>query len=92
MLHAIFTMINFIALFCVLFIDRARARFYAVLFAAGLPAAFVFENVTTFLGFWVYHSEPKVLLISLYTWLLYMPYLGFCYFLGRRLSSTGGGR
>jgi len=86
MLHEIFTLFNFIVLGIILFSDKKHIRKCALLFAVGLVCAFIFENLTTFLGFWYYHSEPKALLISFYTWILYVPYLGFCYFVGNRLG------
>jgi ABC-type enterochelin transport system permease subunit len=77
---------NFIILFIVVLLDRRRLKDYVLLSALGLAFALIFENVTTFLGFWYYHSEPKILLLSLYSWLLYIPYLGFCYFIGGKLG------
>jgi hypothetical protein len=84
--HIYFLLFNFIIFLVVVWFDRRIIRDYALLCFFGLVAALIFENITTYLGFWYYHSEPKIILISLYTWLLYMPYLGFCYFLGRRLG------
>ena len=84
--HVYFLLANFAILAAVVWFDRKHLRDYIILSAVGLAAAFVFENFTTYFGFWIYHSEPKILLISLYTWLLYVPYLGFCYFVGRRFS------
>jgi hypothetical protein len=87
--HILFLIITFALFSLVLWADRGRKKDYAVLSAVGLATAIVFENLTTFLGFWVYHSEPKIMLISLYTWLLYIPYLGFCYFIGKRFGGDG---
>ncbi len=84
--HLYFTLFNFAVFGIVLWLDRRRARDYALLSAVGLAAAFIFENATTVLGFWQYHSGPYVPYVSVFTWLLYVPYLGFCYFIGGRLG------
>ena len=78
--HAYFLLINLIVFLVIAFVDRKRYMHYVLLGLVGLVLAFVFENLTTYLGFWYYLSEPKALFFSIYTWLLYIPYLGFCYF------------
>lgn len=84
--HLFFALFNFAVLLVVLLVDKKNIKNYVLLGIFGLAAAFVFETATTALGFWYYHSEPKVFVISLYTWLLYIPYLSFCYFIGSRLA------
>ena len=84
--HLYFMLFNFVILGFVLWFDRRRLKDYFLLSILGLAAALVFENFTTLLGFWYYSSEPKILLVSLYAWLLYVPYLCFCYFLGGKLG------
>ncbi len=84
--HLYFTLFNFVILGFVLWFDRRRLKDYALLSILGLAAALIFENFTAFLGFWYYSSEPKILLISLYTWLLYVPFLSFCCFIAGRLG------
>jgi hypothetical protein len=84
--HLYFALFNFIILGFVLWFDRRRLKDYAFLSIIGLIAALMFENVTTYFGFWIYYSEPKIGLMSLYTWLLYIPYISFCYFAGGRLG------
>jgi len=88
--HAYFIAINFVVLALLLFYDRKRIKEYLLLFAVVMPAALIFENLTTYLGFWFYHSEPKIFLLSFYTWLLYIPFIGFCYFLGKRFGGRNG--
>ncbi|MBI3036975.1 hypothetical protein HYY73_04480 [Candidatus Woesearchaeota archaeon] len=88
--HSSFFLLNLALTAAVVVIDRRRIRDYFFLWLLGLAAAFVFETATTALGFWNYHSEPKVFLISLYTWLLYVPYLSFCYFVGNVVSNVVG--
>lgn len=81
--HYTFFIINFLLFTILMFIDRKRIKDYLWLICIGLVFAYIFESVTTYLGFWIYYSEPKIPLISLYTWLLYAPYLSFCYFIGQ---------
>jgi hypothetical protein len=84
--HSLFFFINVVLFMGILFLERKRWKDYVLLGVFTLVAAFVFENATAYMGLWVYRSQPKVLLISLYAWLLYVPYIGYCYFLGRRLG------
>jgi hypothetical protein len=86
--HYLFVIINFLILGVILYIDRHRLKEYLGLFALGLLCAYIFETVTTLLGFWQYHSSPKIPIISMFTWVLYVPYLGFCYFLGDKLVNN----
>jgi len=80
--HFIFLAANLLVLVVVLYFDRKNLKNHAWLWIVGLAAALVFENITTYLGFWFYHSEPKAGLVAMYTWLLYVPYLSFTYFIG----------
>jgi len=72
------------------FFDRKDARDYVFLGVFGLLCAFAFENATAYAGFWTYHDVPLLPLVSVYSLLLYVPYLGFCYFLGRKLVKKHG--
>ncbi len=87
--HAVFVLLNFGILLSLLIADRGRAREYVLLGAFGLMCAFIFETVTTALGFWHHVSVPQIPLVSLYTWLLYAPYLSFSYFVGNALVKHG---
>jgi hypothetical protein len=84
--HLSFLLINYIILILIIYIDRKEWKDYLFVSLLGLALAFFFENMTTYWGFWVYNSEPKVVFISLYTWLLYAPYLSFCRFFVRRVE------
>jgi len=88
--HLTFFLLNLAVAFVVFYIDRKRIKSYVLLIAFGLVAAFIFETATTAAGFWQYHSQPKIFLISLYSWLLYIPYLSFCYFIGNRFGHELG--
>lgn len=90
MLYGYFTLINFIILGIILYIDRKRLKEYEILFVVAIVAAFIFENIAAFLGFWQYHTGFNILLISFYTWVLYLPHIGYCYFLGNRLGGEKG--
>lgn len=87
--HLYFTLFNFAIFAVVLFIDRKRIKDYFLICILGLIGALIFENTTTYLGFWFYHSEPKIIFVSFYTWILYVPYLAFCYFAGQKLFKVG---
>jgi hypothetical protein len=80
--HLVFFLLNLGVLAIILIIDKANIKKYVLLLSIGLVLAFIFETVTIYLGFWHYHSQPNVPLISLYTWLLYAPYLSYCYYIG----------
>ena len=90
MLHEYFTLFNFFLLGVILYIERKRLKEYKILFVVAIISALIFENVTTYLGFWIYHSEPKIFLISFYSWILYLPYIGYCFFLGNKLWGEKG--
>ena len=74
---------HYVVLAVLIVSDRKDAKNYLLLGLFGLACAFVFENITAYLGFWQYHDVPVLPLISVYNWLLYVPYLGFCYFIGK---------
>jgi|GEM_PF-1799339 len=78
----IFFIISMAILATVLIIDRKRIKKHLWVISIGLILAFIFETGTTYLGFWIYHASPKIIIISLYSWLEYMPYLSLCYFAG----------
>lgn len=87
--HIHFFIFNLAVTAVIWYIDRKRIKEYAVLSCITLFLAAIFENATTFLGFWSYHSEPKFILISVYPWLMYVSYISYCYFfanfiMGRR--------
>jgi hypothetical protein len=91
MQHYIFFIINLIILGSILFIDRKRLNDYYWIIGIGLLFAYVFETITTYLGFWQYHSLPLIPLISLYTWLLYATYLSLIYFIANMFMKVKDG-
>jgi hypothetical protein len=86
MQQAVFFAINFLILAAVCIVDKRYIRRYFLLCVFTLACAFVFETVCTFMGFWSYYALPKIPLISLSSWLLYAPYISFCYFVANRIS------
>jgi hypothetical protein len=86
MQQVVFFAINVIVFAAVCAVDRKYLKDYLFLCLFTLAIAFVFETACTFLGFWSYNSLPKIPLISLYVWLLYAPYISFCYFVANRIG------
>ena len=84
--HLYFFLLNFCVFLIIIFLDKKKYKDYLLLILFALILAFVFENFTIHLGLWYYHSEPKILFLSLYTWLLYIPYLSFCYFVSNKVA------
>ncbi len=78
--HAYFFAINFAIFIAILLLDRTRWKNYIALGLLAMLLDVIFEVIPIGAGIWNYYSEPKVFGMSLYTWLLYIPYLGFCYF------------
>ncbi|MBU0472375.1 MAG: hypothetical protein KKF89_02620 [Nanoarchaeota archaeon] len=86
MSHFLFLILNTFVLSIILIIDRKNLKSYLLLSFLGLIVAFIFETVMTYYGFWTYYAEPKIPLISLCTWLMYIHYLAYSYFIGTRLG------
>lgn len=84
--HLLFLALNYLVFLALVYVDRKDWKKYAYISLLGLLLAFVFENVTAYWGFWHYYSEPRVPFVSLYTLLLYVPYLSFSHFIVRRLE------
>ncbi len=83
--HIYFVLFNFTILAFILYFDRKNIKNYVIIGIVGLITSFAFENLTTYLGFWYYHSKPLALYFSFYTWILYVPYLSYTYFVVNRL-------
>jgi len=83
--HAYFFLFNFIIFLVIILLDRKKYKDYIFLGLLALLFDAVFEIFPIATGMWYYHSEPKVLGMSLYTWLLYIPYLSICYFVSNRM-------
>ena len=66
-------------------LDRKRIRDYILLGLLGMLLDIIFEQIPIRAGFWIYNSEPKILGLSFYMLILYVPFLAACYFLGNKL-------
>ena len=82
----VFVYINFFILALILFLERKEIKNYILLGIMGLIMGLIFEEFTTYFGMWYYHTEPKLWLVSIYSWILYFPYLSFCYFASKKVS------
>jgi ABC-type enterochelin transport system permease subunit len=86
--HILFVVISYFIFFILLYIDREDWKRYLFISLTGLILAFFFENITTYLGYWYYHSEPMIPFVSFYTWIIYVPYLSFSHFFVRRIEKV----
>jgi len=82
----LFFVFNYVIFSILMYVDRKEWKNYFFIALIGFILAFIFENLTTMWGFWYYHSLPKVPFVSLFTLLLYVPYLSFAHFIVRRLD------
>ncbi|HIH31231.1 TPA: hypothetical protein HA235_00840 [Candidatus Woesearchaeota archaeon] len=83
--HSIFLLINFALMGIVYYIDRENILDHIVLGILAFFGAIVFEIIPIMFGFWTHYSEPKIWLLSLYSFLLYFPFISFSYFLARKV-------
>lgn len=84
--HAYFFAVNFAVFIVILLLDRTRWKDYIALGLLAMLLDAIFEVIPIGAGIWNYYSEPNVFGMSLYTWLLYIPYLGFCYFASNKVK------
>ncbi len=83
--HLHFFLFNFIVFLAIIIADRKRYKDYIFLGLLALVLDLVFEIYPISIGIWTYYSHPIILGISLYTWLLYIPYISFCYFVANKV-------
>ncbi len=88
MQHYVFAIINFIILIALFVFDKKRIKDYIGLGILGMFLDLIFEQIPIKAGFWIYNSEPKILGLSFYMLVLYVPYLAVCYFLGNKLVKS----
>ena len=84
--HIFFVIFNFLILAIILTIDKKNIKNYLFLGLFAMLLDTFFEQVPIHAGFWFYFSDPKFLGFSLYMWILYIPYLSMCYFIGNKLA------
>ena len=83
MQQIVFFIIEMLVAVAIFAIDRKRIRDYILLSLFTLVCAYILETGSTFLGFGIIITMPQIPIISLYTWLAYIPYISICYFLGK---------
>lgn len=85
MRQPVFVALLTIPYIAVLWLDRKNIKKYLFLGIFALLLDILFEApYALLLGFWTYHGEPQLLGISVWTLILYIHYLGFCYFMGNK--------
>lgn len=83
--HVYFFLLNFLVFVLIVAQGRKNWKDYALLGVFAMILDLIFEIIPVAAGVWSYHSKPIIFGLSLYTWLLYVPYLGFCYFSANRV-------
>ncbi len=84
--HYLFVVLFTIPLLVILLIERKQFKKYLSLGITVMVAAFILENTTTYLGFWHHLSTPHIPYVSVWTLILYLHYISFCYYFGNRVS------
>jgi hypothetical protein len=83
--YVFFFALNYVLCLIIVLLDKKKFQNYVLLWTIVLILSLIFENATTSMGLWYYHVEPKVPFVSVATWLLYVPYISFCYFIAHRV-------
>jgi len=84
--YFIYSLIATIPLILILYADRKNLKNYICLGILTVCMALVFEELSVYLGFWEFHSLPKIINVSALTVVNYFHYIVFCYFAGNKLS------
>jgi len=84
MTHIIFFIFSMILWLIILCVDRKDIAKYLTFGALAALLAVPFELLSTWIGVWVHYSQPQVLGLSVYSILLYFPFVGFTYFLAKK--------
>lgn len=90
MKHYVFVLFNFLITGTIFLIDKKNIKDYISLGLIAMLADLFFEQIPILAGFWSYNSSPKILGFSFYMWILYLPYLTICYFVGNKLVEANG--
>jgi len=83
--HFYFFLLNFFIFLIIVLVDKKKWKDYILLGLLALLFDAIFEIIPIATGIWVYNSQPKIFGMSLYTWLLYVPYLSMCYFISNKV-------
>ena len=85
MRQAVFILLLTIPYAAIIWLERKNLKYYVALGVFALCADIVFEAPFAVpLGFWNYYGTAQLFGISVWTLILYIHYLGFCYFLGNK--------
>ena len=84
--HYLFFLTHLMILLFVIFYDIKNYKIYVFLGLLVMLFDMIFEIIPIAYGIWTYNALPKIFGISLYTLLLYVPYLGFCYFAANKVK------
>ncbi|MFQ6009549.1 MAG: hypothetical protein ACE5J7_00275 [Candidatus Aenigmatarchaeota archaeon] len=72
-------------LILVFYHDRKNIKQYVLLGIVTLVLAFLFELISTTLGFWHYSATPKIFTVAAFSLFAYFPWLSYTYFAGNLL-------
>ena len=89
--HYVFFLMNIGILLIVYYFDRKKIKDHLILGIIAFFGAIAFEILPILLGFWTHHAEPKVWIFSVFSFLLYFPFISFSYFAANRLLSIKEG-
>ena len=85
--HLTFFLIITLPFLIIVWIDRGNAKTYLKLGIFAIVLDLIWDPIGLYFGLWYYNTWPQVLGISVYTLVLYLHYLTFCYFFGNKLNS-----
>lgn len=85
--HSIFFLLITAPFLMILWIDRKNLRTYVQLGLFAVILDLIWDPIGIHFNLWYYNSLPQVFGVSIYTLILYVHYLTFCYFFGNRLNS-----
>ena len=86
----LFLLMVTVPLVMLLALDRKNIRTYVLLGLFGVACGVMFENLTTWLGFWTHITTPRLGLVSVWTAMGYFHYLCFSWFLGNLVKRRLG--
>jgi len=84
--HLVFLIINIIILLLIYYFDRKHLKDHIILGVLAFFGAIAFEIIPLLLGFWSHNSTPKIWIFSVYSFILYFPFISISYFLANKLG------
>jgi len=85
MQHYVFLIINIAVLLVIYYVDRKNIKTHLWLGIIAFFGAIAFEIIPLLMGFWTHYSQPKIWIFSVYSFILYFPFISISYFLGKKL-------